>query len=201
MDGIELMATAMHAAKARLDVSAGNLANVSSEGFCRRVARTTLGSAGLVAASAVDASPGPLRRTGRPLDVAAVGGTFAVRSAGGSEERLRSASFERDDRGRLRDARGNVLLGARGPLTVPADATFDSGGTVRDGAGHRLDQLRLTPGASVQSGFLEGPNVDAVHEMVDILDAQRSFETAQKTLSALDAEREKDANDVGRVKA
>jgi flagellar basal body rod protein FlgG len=177
MDGIELMATAMHAAKARLDVSAGNLANVSSEGFCRRVARTTLGSAGLVAASAVDAS------------------------AGGSEERLRSASFERDDRGRLRDARGNVLLGARGPLTVPADATFDSGGTVRDGAGHRLDQLRLTPGASVQSGFLEGPNVDAVHEMVDILDAQRSFETAQKTLSALDAEREKDANDVGRVKA
>jgi flagellar basal-body rod protein FlgG len=59
----------------------------------------------------------------------------------------------------------------------------------------------LPPGATVQSGFLEGPNVDAVHEMVDVLDAQRAFETAQKTLSALDEERQKDANDVARVKA
>jgi flagellar basal body rod protein FlgG len=45
MDGIELMATAMHAAKARLDVSAANLANVSTDGFHKRVARAMLGPA------------------------------------------------------------------------------------------------------------------------------------------------------------
>lgn len=202
MDGIELMATAMHAAKARLDVSADNLANVSSDGFHKRIARDSLGPAGVVATSVPDPAPGPLRHTGRPFDLAAVGGTLAVRGRDGRTEALRSGSFARDDAGRLLDERGRMLLTARGtPVLAGADASIDARGVVRDGIGRTVAQLRLPPGATVQSGFLEGPNVDAVHEMVDVLDAQRAFETAQKTLSALDEERQKDANDVARVKA
>jgi flagellar basal-body rod protein FlgG len=53
----------------------------------------------------------------------------------------------------------------------------------------------------VQSGFLEGANVDAVREMVNVLEAQRAFETAQKTLGAIDEARQKDVNDVVRVKS
>jgi len=40
MDGIDLMATAMRAAQARLDVSASNLANVRATGF-RSASRTS----------------------------------------------------------------------------------------------------------------------------------------------------------------
>jgi hypothetical protein len=37
--------------------------------------------------------------------------------------------------------------------------------------------------------------------MIDVLGAQRAFETAQKTLSAIDEERQKDVDDVARVKS
>jgi flagellar basal body rod protein FlgG len=202
MDGIELMATAMHAAKDRLDVSASNLANVSSDGFRKLVARTTLTRTGLMTISVADPSPGPLRHTGRALDLAALDGTLSVREPGGRVREVRSGSFERDDTGRLRDERGRTLLAAGGtPLVAGADATIDARGTLRDGAGRAVGHVRLTAGTTLRSGFVEGANVDAVHEMVDVLDAQRAFETAQKTLSALDEERQKDANDVARVKS
>jgi flagellar basal body rod protein FlgG len=88
----------------------------------------------------------------------------------------------------------------RGPLVVAAGATIDSRGLVRD-AGSVTGALRLEPRTSLQGGFLEAANVDAVHEMVDVLEAQRAFETAQKTLSAIDEARQKDVNDVVRVKS
>ena len=63
-----------------------------------------------------------------------------------------------------------------------------------------MGRIHLSSGATLQSGFLEGANVDAVHEMVDVLGAQRAFETAQKTLVAIDDARQKDVNDVVRIK-
>ncbi len=195
------MATAMHAAKARLDVSASNLANVSSAGFRKRVSRATLTGAGLVVSSAVDAQQGPLRRTGRLLDLATAGaGGFFVRDASGGVALARSGSFARAASGALTDDRGNVLQGRHGAIVVSADATIDARGVVRE-AGNAVDRVRLEPGTTVQSGFLEGANVDSVGEMVDVLTAQRAFETAQKTLSAIDEERQKESNDVVRVKS
>jgi flagellar basal body rod protein FlgG len=200
MDGIELMSTAMHAAQARLDVSAANLANVSSQGFHKHVARTVLTPQGLKTSDAIDASQGPLRRTGRPFDLAVAGkGALYVRDTGGHAVTTRGGSFVRDAAGHLVDERGRVLLGAHGVLRVSADATIDSRGFVRSDGIDR-GRLRTTPGTEVQTGFLETPNVDAVHEMIDVLGAQRAFETAQKTLSAIDDERQKDVDDVARVK-
>ncbi|MDQ2858483.1 MAG: flagellar basal body protein, partial [Candidatus Eremiobacteraeota bacterium] len=96
MDGIDLMATAMRAAQSRLDVSAANLANVSSAGFHKRVVHAALTDAGLVTSSVVDASQGPLRHTGRTFDLAFAGaGAFYVRDAAGQTHELRSGSFER----------------------------------------------------------------------------------------------------------
>ena len=195
------MATAMQAAKARLDVSASNLANVSTDGFHKRVARESLTAAGLVTSSTVDPSQGPLQHTGRSFDLATSGaGGFFVRDRVGRTVEARSGSFGRDALGRLVDNRGNLLLGARGPLAVAADATIDTRGVVRE-AGSIVGTVRMRPGTSIESGFLERANVDAVGEMVDVLEAQRAFETAQKTLSALDEARQKDVNDVVRVKS
>jgi flagellar basal body rod protein FlgG len=200
MDGIELMSTAMHAAQARLDVSAANLANVSSEGFYKHVARTVLTPRGLQTTSAIDASHGPLRRTGRPFDLAVAGtGSLYVRNTEGRTVATRGGSFVRDGAGHLIDDRGRKLLGMHGVLRVPGDATIDSRGLVRyDGA--ERGRLLASRGTEIQTGFLETANVDAVHEMIDVLGAQRAFETAQKTLSAIDDERQKDVDDVARVK-
>jgi flagellar basal body rod protein FlgC len=46
---------------------------------------------------------------------------------------------------------------------------------------------------------LEGPAVDAVAEMIDVLSAERSFESAEKAVAAIDATRQKSA-DAARVK-
>jgi flagellar basal-body rod protein FlgF len=201
MDGIELMASAMHAAQARLDVSAENLANVSSDGFRRRLAKARLDGNGISIGTTVDAAPGPLVKTGRALDLTAVdGGTIAVRDRNGSRALLRSASFERDAQGHLRDERGRMLLGACGPLVVSPDATIDANGIVRDGA-RVVDRIPLGRDVTLQTGFLERSNVDAVREMVDVVVAQRAFETAQKTLSAIDDVRAKTTSDVARVKS
>jgi len=79
-----------------------------------------------------------------------------------------------------------------------ADAV-DARGVVRDASGKAVEQLRLAPGTSLRSGFLERPNVDAVREMVDVLAAQRAFESAQKTLSAIDDTRAKAVNELAKV--
>jgi flagellar basal-body rod protein FlgF len=201
MDGIELMASALHAAKVRLDIAAGNLANVSSDGFHKRLARVFLTRDGLAATAAVDAAQGPLIRTGRSFDLAVVGGGgVLVRDAHGRDVESRAGSFERDAEGRLADPSGRLLLGRDGPIVAAPDATIDAQGVVREG-GMQTGRIRLAPGTTVQSGFLEGSNVDAVHEMVEVLGAQRAFETAQKVLCAIDDARGKSVNDVGRVKS
>jgi flagellar basal-body rod protein FlgF len=200
MDGIELMAGTMEAMKARLDVAAGNLANASSDGFRRSVAHATLTPHGVVTTSTLEERQGPLRRTGRALDVAVAGEGGFVVSAGGKHVVVRSASLERNASGYLCDAAGRLVAGQHGPIRASADAVIDDRGVVRDG-GAIVGRMRLSGDASLTSGFLEASNVDAVHEMVDILGAQRAFETAQKTLGAIDDVRSKAAGDVGRVRA
>jgi flagellar basal-body rod protein FlgF len=190
MDGIALMASAMHAAQARLDISALNLANVSTDGFRRSIAHAVLTAGGVVTEAALDGKQLALRHTGRVLDIAVAGaGAFLVRGAEGTLYRERSASFERDVAGRLSDGNGRVLLGRAGPMLVGADASLDD------------RAIRVTPGTVLRSGFLEASNVDAIHEMVDVLTAQRAFETAQKTLSAIDDVRSKATNESARVKS
>jgi flagellar basal-body rod protein FlgG len=201
MDGIALMATAMRAEKNRLDISASNLANVSTDGFRKHVARISLGAGGLTTSSRSDPEQGPLRHTGRNFDLSIAGdGAFFVRDTARRIVEEHSGSFERDAYGRLVDERGRVLLGPRGPVVVSPSATIDARGIVRD-AGSIAGSLQLSRGSVVQSGFLEGANVDAVREMVDVLEAQRAFESDEKTLSAIDEARQKDVNDVVRVKS
>ena len=205
MDGIELMAGAMHAAQTRLDVSASNLANVSSAGFRRRIAQATLSSRGISVSTRTASEQGPLERTGRAFDLSAVGGRFAVRDARGKIAYERSTSFSLDGHGRLVSARGATLVDTSGTAACATpNATIDARGVVRGAADEDARptsvRLHLLPGTTIESGFLERSNVDAIHEMVDIMSAQRAFETAEKTLAAVDETRAKDVNDVVRVK-
>ena len=162
----------MVAARTRLDIATGNLANVSSDGFHAELARGRLTTHGVEIARVATQGHGAFRHTGRPYDFAIVGeGAFRVRAGDGRVSATRNGAFERDRSGVLRDAQGRVLVGTT-----------------------------LGPGATVQTGYLETSNVNAIDEMVSVLTSQRSFESAEKVVSAIDGVRQKNSNDVARIK-
>lgn len=200
MDGIGWAASAMNAARTRLDVAAGNLANGSTDGFRKTDVRGFLTATGIAMTRSRSTSQGPLRHTGRQFDLAITGaGNFRVREGSGHVSVTRDGAFTRDRFNRLVDDSGRVLLGVRGPICVPDGATIDASGTVSRN-GMVLNRIALPNGSSVRSGFLEGSNADAIGEMIDVLTAQRSFETAQTVLSSIDQTRERANTQVAQLK-
>jgi flagellar basal-body rod protein FlgF len=198
MDGIAWAASAMVAARTRLEIAAVNLANVSSDGFRRVDARGFLTAAGVAIAKQPGRERSQLRHTGRDFDMAIIGpGTFQTRDAAGHVTATRNGAFVRERNGTLRDAAGRTLLGRHGALHVPEDARVDERGRVITGF-QVVDALTMPAGSSVRTGFLESSGVDAVREMIDVLSAERSFESAQKIVAAIDATRQKSA-DAARV--
>ena len=199
MDGIAWAGSAMVAARTRLQIASENLANVSSDGFRRMLARGALRANGVVVSREPAASHGALRRTGRDFDLAIVGnGGFRVRGADGLLTSTRDGAFTREKDGTLRDDSGRMLLGSRGPVHVPAGAQIDANGNVR-ASGRTIDRLSLPAGSTVHAGFLESANVDAIAEMIDVLSAERSFESAEKVVAAIDGTRQKSA-DAARIR-
>jgi flagellar basal-body rod protein FlgF len=200
MDGIDWAASAMVAARTRLEIATANLANVSTHGFQGAVARGVLTGNGVRIERSVSDAHGAYRHTGRAYDLAIVGdGAFRVRASDGSVSETRSGAFSRDRFGILRDDGGRALLGERGPVCVPNGGSIDAHGNVSLGS-RVLNRIPLGAGAALRSGYLEEANVDGIGEMIDVLSAERSFETAEKVVSAIDQTRQKAANDVARVK-
>lgn len=200
MDGIAWAGSAMIAARTRLEIATENLANASTDGFARVVARGSLSRDGARVTRSIDAGArGALRHTGRDLDLAIVGpGTFVVAGADGRHA-TRAGSFVRERDGTLRDAGGRILMAGLRPLSMPGGARIDERGRVISTDGSVVARLELPRGSSVRSGFLESASVDAIHEMIDVLSAERSFESAQKVVSSIDRTREKASTDVARI--
>jgi flagellar hook-basal body protein len=202
MDGIAWAGSAMIAARARLEIATQNLANVSSDGFRRMAAVGSLTGSGVTVAANPDGrARGVLRRTGRDLDLAIVGkGAFIVADSDGKRIATRAGAFTREGDGRLLDSAGRTLIANGRALRVPDGARIDAHGCVVNTDGSTVGRIPLPPGSSIQTGFVEGASVDAIHEMIDVLCAQRSFESAQKVVSAIDSTRQKSAGDVARVR-
>ncbi len=190
----------MIAARSRLEIAAHNLANVSSDGFGAVVAQGMLTPKGVQVIGSRSRRHGALRHTGRDFDLALVGaGAFRVRDRFGAVHTTRDGAFSRQGDGSLLDLSGRVLLGTSGALKVPVGARIDEHGYVIAGA-RRIDRIALPLGSRLESGFLEAPAVNAIGEMVNLLCAERSFESAQKVVSAIDRTRQKASDDVARVK-
>lgn len=137
---------AMSGAKATLqrqEALAHNLANAASTGF--RAQLTSFRAAPVQGPGAPtrvfamestpghDDTPGEVRATGRPLDVAARGKAwFAVQGLDGAEAYTRNGSFEVSADGSLVTQSGLLVLGDGGPIQVPpgAQVQFGSDGTV-----------------------------------------------------------------------
>jgi flagellar basal body rod protein FlgG len=167
MDGIAWAGSAMVAARRRLEIATQNLANVSTDGFRRVTAHGFLTALGVAIAALPVRGHGPLRHTGRDLDLAIVGdGAFRVVDSHGRISDTRAGAFVRERDGSLHDSMGRRLLGTHG---------------------------------RVIHGFLEAAGVDAISEMIDVLAAERGFESAQKAVAAIDSSRQKSA-EAARIK-
>lgn len=148
---IYLSMTGAKALMQRQDGLAQNLANAGTDGFradltafravpVRQEGAATTRVFSLEASAGFDPTPGAIRQTGSPLDIAVRGdGWIAVQGAEGNEGYTRDGGLTVDAEGTLRTKRGQAVLGDGGPITVPANAqvSIGSDGTVSTKVGNQ----------------------------------------------------------------
>lgn len=168
----------------------------------------------VVTGTRIDLSQGVLQRTGEQLDMALDGPGFFVLDGPNGQTLTRNGSFELSDRGVLvaHDGRPVQWKGPRGVIDINADAVkVDAQGVVRQG-NILVGQLRvvdvegddpiepddtggyrLRPGASlvqsdaiVNQGFEERANVETIDELVEMIAAQRAFDSAAQAFKTID---------------
>ncbi|MEX8519140.1 MAG: flagellar basal-body rod protein FlgF [Leptothrix sp. (in: b-proteobacteria)] len=120
----------------RQDVLAGNLANVSTNGFraelqaFRSVPVQGSGASTRVSiletTTGYDPQTGPISATGRSLDVAMQGNAWlAVQGFDGTEAYTRAGALDVNSEGLLVTKNGHTVLGEGGPITLPANAQVE----------------------------------------------------------------------------
>jgi flagellar basal-body rod protein FlgF len=179
----------------------------------------------LSARTTTDFSPGPVIETGRALDAAIEGPGFFVVEGPHGPELTRAGAFTRDGQGRLVTLDGLPVVGAdRRLVQLPSAGevrlTPDGSVLVNDAPAGRLllvdvssAQLRRGEGARfvpsartalvpaavrVLPGALEGPNVNPVRALVELIDVLRTYEAAQRAVRQIDDTVGRAINDVGR---
>lgn len=221
LEGLFAAAAGMSAQNQQLNAVANNLANVSTDGYhAERVAfdelldnemnaagtSTDTGAGASAQVIGDSSSPGALKQTGRPLDLAIEGeGFFQLTRPGGQAVLTRDGAFSLDSNRRLVSATGALL---QPPITVPpgvseAQISISSDGTVRAGT-RTLGKLAVvnvaapdkllavgeggfqataasgaaTPvkGARVIQGSLEGSDVEVSAEMATMTTTERAYQ-------------------------
>jgi flagellar basal-body rod protein FlgF len=159
-DLMAIAATILSDASRTVEVSAQNVANMTTPGYKRRTEFAQLLAAPADSAAAmttarqtaIDFSSGKLVETDNPYDLALTGeGMFAVRTPQDSLLYTRAGQFTRDAEGRLVDAQGAALQAdGRDLVLTGAKVEVQKDGVVlEDGAPTaRLDLMRFTDRAA-----------------------------------------------------
>ncbi|WP_022854059.1 flagellar basal-body rod protein FlgF [Thermodesulfatator atlanticus] len=217
----------------RLDVTANNLANVSTPGYKKDVLsfREVLmrkfpkgWRTFKEVTQTTDFQQGPLEHTGNPFDIAIGGeGFFKVETPFGVAY-TRAGNFRLDAERRLVTAEGYPVLADGAPIVIEPGlakgglATIDnvyfqvdaSGVIAIDGTEiGRLDVVKFedpkalkkygenlfvakegaqeipVDNPNLRQGYLEGSNVEALKEMVNLIEIQREFEAIQKSIQGI----------------
>lgn len=172
--------------------------------------------------------PGPLRETGNPLDLALVGEGFFLLETEGRFLATRAGHFARSADGWLVAPDGPRVMSAEGtPIPVgEGEVTVDETGTVYAG-GREVGRLALVgfdnpdglekvggqrfavtaasgppflaDGVRVQQGSLEGSTVNVVAALVEMIEATRAYEAAQRLIRVYDETLARAAGDLGRI--
>jgi flagellar basal-body rod protein FlgG len=221
LEGLYAAAAGMNAQQQQLNTIANNLANASTTGYrAQEVGFTDLlysevkeaGSATTTGAGAAtrplgfSSTPGGLRQTGDPFDLAIDGeGFFRVRTGTGQVLYTRDGSFGLDARRRIVTQNGDLL---DPPITIPpeispSEVTISAGGLVQ-ARGRTLGRIAIygvaapekllasgegsfavTPesgparalaGSTLIQGALEGSDVEVAAELAQMALTQRSYQ-------------------------
>lgn len=176
---------------------------------------------------AIDFSAGSVKVTDNTFDIALDGdGFFAINTPQGKAY-TRQGNFKMDANSKLVTADGYEVLGGGAPIIINGGSvSFDAKGKIfvegqEAGSIDVLDfpkpyDLRkigsalfmpndpdATPQATkdtvVRQGYLEGSNVNALEEMVRMIETTRSSETCQRMIQSYDQLTGKAVNDLGKV--
>lgn len=174
----------------------------------------------------VDHSPGLMQRTDNALDVAITGDGFFVIESQAGLAYTRKGNFTINKNNQLVTQSGDKVLGESGPITIAGrDVNIDGGGTVAvDGAVagklqmvsfdkrqnlvRRGDGLFTDPGTAGKKKVatpdftprhIELANANAIREMADMIDIQRSFESYQKVMLTIQDMDKLSTSRVGRL--
>lgn len=163
----------------------------------------------------VDTADGALQYTGNPLDLAIVGNGYFSVQRNNEVLYTRAGNFKLDAEGFIVNADGFRLLDVNNePIRFEDGFSIDEEGYVRDQAGNVVSRIAVYGFASQQSlrkvgyalfspteesgpavavedfrilpGYVELSNVNAVAELVKMVELQRHFEITQKIVLAED---------------
>ena len=178
--------------------------------------------------SATHMSQGALKETGSSFDLALSddgGGMFTIKTNRGIEF-TRAGKFRLNNEGYLVTPDGSQLLGHNGPIKATGNEfkVTDNGEVKVDGrtvdrilvsefedagdmkrAGRTAfnagtPRVRAKKDFQIKQGYLEMSNVNALQEMVGLMQVMRNFEANQKALSSNDQRLQKAVSELGRVR-
>ena len=228
MTPINGMTSASHALRyweLRQEVTANNLANVSTNGFKGERSFAQLINDAPVLSTHTDRKAGNLRMTGERTDIALGDDSFLIVGTDRGERWSRGGSLRVDPQGFLADQDGHRVLGKKGAIKVGDDhfqvskhgivtvgdqvvdelrvETASNGQTLE----HEGGTLLVPPGErtavaldarDVRQGVLEESNVDSLGQMVDMIGVQRAYAAVEKSISVLDHVRETATSQLGK---
>jgi len=180
-----------------------------------------INSYGILSGTMVDTTQGALQKTGNDLDLGIEGSAYFVVQTANGPMYTRNGAFQISSKSQLVTGTGDLVQGDRGPITLPPgkvtisdDGTISSdgamvgrlkvvefpAGTELSGVGNMLYTAPATAtpkpavASSVRQGMLESSNVNPVAGMIQLVEAQRAAETAQRVLSMFNSELDKTAS-------
>lgn len=179
-------------------------------------------------ATTLDFSPGSISDTGNPFDLALDGSGFFVVQTPTGERYTRAGNFTLDAEGRLVTQNGHAVLGQEGPIIARGESALisPSGQVTVNGApveqllivdfprpyqlteyGQNYytatEEVRRTRTVLEQPqlrvGALERSNVNPIAELIQLMDAARSYESHQRIVQAFDESLDAAVNEIARA--
>jgi flagellar basal-body rod protein FlgG len=174
----------------------------------------------------IDHSPGTLQKSGNALDVAIQGEGYFVIETKDGERFTRNGSFTINQNGELVTQSGDAVMGEGGRITISGKKVEISNAGAISADGSETGKLKIVDfkkkdalvkrgmglfeasgkaeqtaveNAEVRSGYLETSNVQAVKEMVEMIDIQRSFEAYLKIMQTIGDQDRMSSGRVGKV--
>ena len=171
----------------------------------------------------IDSAQGTLQTTGHPLDTAINGEGFFVVDANGQTAYTRNGSFTVDKDGFLTISGGHKVIGMTDkPINIGKDITaspvISSDGSISV-AGNNVGQLKVvkvtdikslsdslftgksagSANAQIKQGSVEQSNVNPLRELVNMITAQRQFDSIQQVIKSFDQLTEKAVTEIAKV--